>query len=205
MIICRFISASGFCTVLLSMFITMLPVRDVAAAASTATATTTACPSLLDHSFADLNDETSRSLCKYAGKVVLVVNTASFCGYTNQYEGLERLYAKYRERGLVVVGFPSNDFGNQEPGTNAQIADFCRTTYGVKFPMVARTEVSGSKANPFYQQLAAMTGQRPQWNSHKYLIDRSGKSVISFPSRLEPESPELITAIERLLNVAARL
>lgn len=185
---------------LLALVLLTLSARVVAADAVPAKA----CPSLLDHSFPDLNDQTSRSMCQYAGKVVLVVNTASFCGYTNQYEGLERVYAKYRERGLVVVGFPSNDFGNQEPGTNAEIADFCRTTYGVKFPMVARTVVKGPGANRFYGRLAELTGQRPQWNFHKYLIDREAATAMSFPSRAEPESPELIAAIERLLNASVR-
>jgi glutathione peroxidase len=167
--------------------------------APAATAPATACPALLDHRFPALQDEKSQSLCQYAGKVVLVVNTASYCGYTKQYDGLERLYDKYRARGLVVIGFPSNDF-NQEPGTNKEIADFCRSTYGVRFPMFARSVVSGRDANPFYLRLAELSGERPQWNFHKYLIDRSGAKVTSFPSQLSPESPILVGTIERLLG-----
>lgn len=157
-----------------------------------------ACPALLDHSFPALQDEKPQSLCQYAGKVVLVVNTASYCGYTKQYDGLERLYDKYRDRGLVVIGFPSNDF-NQEPGSNQEIADFCRSTYGVRFPMFARSVVSGRGANPLYLRLAELSGERPQWNFHKYLIDRSGGTVTSFPSQLSPASPLLVNTIEKLL------
>lgn len=157
-----------------------------------------ACPPLLEHNFTTLQDGKPMPLCQYAGKVILVVNTASYCGYTQQYDGLERLYDKYRERGLVVIGFPSNDF-NQEPGSNKEIADFCRSTYGVRFPMFARSTVSGRSANPFYMRLAELTGERPQWNFHKYLIDRSGTKVASFPSQLSPESPLLVGAIEKLL------
>ena len=157
-----------------------------------------ACPALLDHRFPALQDEKPQSLCQYAGKVVLVVNTASYCGYTKQYDGLERLYDKYRERGLVVLGFPSNDF-NQEPGSNEEIAEFCRSTYGVRFPMFARSTVAGRSANPFYVRLAEVSGERPQWNFHKYLIDRSGSKVTSFPSQLSPESPLLVGTIEKLL------
>jgi len=158
-----------------------------------------ACPALLDHAFPRLQDEASQSLCQYAGKVLLVVNTASYCGHTNQYDGLERLYRKYGERGLVVIGFPSNDF-NQEPGENAEIADFCRTTYGVQFPMFARSTVSGPQANPFYLKLAELSGERPRCNFHKYLVDRSGARVTSFPTQVSPESPILVSAIERLLD-----
>lgn len=157
-----------------------------------------ACPALLDHRFPSLQDDKPQSLCQYVGKVVLVVNTASYCGYTKQYDGLERLYDKYRDRGLVVLGFPSNDF-NQEPGSNAEIADFCRSTYGVRFPMFARSSVSGRAANPFFVRLAEMSGDRPQWNFHKYLIDRSAGKVTSFPSQLSPESPLLVGTIEKLL------
>ncbi len=160
---------------------------------------TQACPALLNYSFPGLQDEKPRSLCQYAGKVVLVVNTASFCGYTSQYEGLERLYDKYKARGLVVVGFPSNDFGNQEPGSNKEIAEFCRLTYGVRFPMFARTTVAGRSANPLYRQLGELTGERPRWNFHKYLIDRSGNTVKSFPSEVSPDNALLVATIERLL------
>src|SRR6478736_10505179 len=130
-----------------------------------------ACPALLQHTFPRLQDEKPQSLCQYSGRVLLVVNTASFCGFTPQYEGLEKLHARYRERGLVVLGFPSNDFA-QETGSNKEIADFCENTFGVKFPMFAKTAVRGSDVNPFYRQLAAATGRAPLWNFYKYVIGR---------------------------------
>jgi glutathione peroxidase len=176
----------------------LLPAVGASATAATVE-TARGCPPLLDHTFPGLQDEKPRSLCQYAGKVVLVVNTASFCGYTSQYEGLESLYDKYKARGLVVVGFPSNDFGNQEPGSNKEIADFCRLTYGVRFPMFARSSVSGRGANPLYRQLGDSTGERPRWNFHKYLIDRSGTTVKSFPSEVSPDNALLVATIERLL------
>jgi len=158
-----------------------------------------ACSPLLNHTFSKLQDKTPQPLCQYQGKVVLVVNTASYCGFTRQYDGLEKLYSQLASKGLVVVGFPSNNFGQQEPGSEKEIADFCRLTYGVQFPMMAKTEVVGSGAHPFFQELAKATGERPQWNFHKYLIDRSGRKVTSFSSRVEPNSPELVSAINRLL------
>ena len=159
-----------------------------------------ACPALLKHEFARLQDDTPQNLCQYAGKVVLVVNTASYCGFTRQYEGLEALYAKYQSRGLVVLGFPSNDFGKQEPGSAKEIADFCFNTYGVKFPMFAKTEVTGPKRNPLYAELLQATKAEPKWNFHKFLIDRSGKPVASFVSNVEPENVVVTTAIEKALN-----
>ena len=165
----------------------------------TAGAAEEACPALLSYTFPRLQDESPQSLCQYRGQVVLVVNTASFCGFTKQYEGLEKLYDKYRERGLVVVGFPSNDFGQQEPGSNKEIAEFCRSTYGVRFPMFAKSSVTGRAANPLYQRLGRLTGATPQWNFHKYLIDRSGEKVLSFPSEVKPDSRILVSAIEHML------
>jgi len=155
-----------------------------------------ACPSLLDRSFNTLLDK-PQSLCEYGGKVVLVVNTASQCGYTPQYDGLEALYKKYRSRGLVVLGFPMNDFGGQEPGSNKQIAEFCVNQYAIDFPMFAKTEL---KTNSLYAALAGETGQRPKWNFHKYLLDRSGKRVQSFDTRVAPQDPKLVAAIEKLLE-----
>lgn len=166
-------------------------------AAFSAVATT--CPPLLDHSFPRLQDSTPQSLCQYQGKVILVVNTASFCGFTGQYEGLEAVYDKYKERGLVVVGFPSNDFGDQEPGSNKEIADFCRMTYGIKFPMMAKTDIGAPKTHAFYKQLIAKSGTAPKWNFHKYLIDRSGNTVDSFSTLTAPDNRGLIAQIERRL------
>ena len=157
------------------------------------------CPALLDYSFPRLQDSTPQSLCKYQGKVILVVNTASFCGFTGQYEGLEAVYDKYKGHGLVVIGFPSNDFGDQEPGSNKEIADFCRMTYGIKFPMMAKTDVAAPKTHAFYKQLIAKSGAAPKWNFHKYLIDRSGNTVESFGTRITPDDRSLIASIERRL------
>jgi len=162
-----------------------------------------ACPDLLDHSLPSLTDRTT-PLCQFEGKVVLVVNTASQCGYTPQYEGLEALYRRYRDKGLVVLGFPANDFGGQEPGSNGEIAKFCELNYGVSFPMFAKSGVVARNANPFYASLATKTGERPQWNFHKYLIDRSGEKVLSFGSAVTPSDPKLVGEIERMLSAAGR-
>jgi len=168
------------------------------AAPTTLAAAQGACPAVLQKTFRKLQDESDQSLCQYAGKVILVVNTASYCGYTSQYEGLEALYAKYASRGLVVLGFPSNDF-EQEPDGNQKIADFCFNTYGVKFPMFTKTSVVGKSANPLYVDLARLTNQRPEWNFHKYLLDRSGKAVDSFASVVSPTDRRFVSEIERLL------
>src|SRR6185369_2396513 len=128
------------------------------------------CPPLLRHTFNRLQGGQPQSLCQYKGKVLLIVNTATYCGYTYQYEGLEALYRQYKDRGLVVIGFPSNDFGSQVPGTNTEIAEFCRTTYGIEFPMYEKTAGVRVAANPLYAELAVRTGQTPKWNFHKYLV-----------------------------------
>lgn len=158
-----------------------------------------ACPATLNHVFARLQDEKPQDLCQYAGKVLLVVNTASFCQFTPQYEGLEALHARYKDRGLVVLGFPSNDFA-QETGGNRQIADFCENTYGVKFPMFAKSTVRGAQANPLYRQLAQATGRQPLWNFHKYLIARDGKVVASYTSLTAPDDAALRKDIEKQLG-----
>jgi glutathione peroxidase len=158
------------------------------------------CSPLLSHTFPRLQDEAPQSLCQYQGKVILAVNTASFCGFTSQYEGLEKLYAKYKDRGLVVLGFPSNDFGQQEPGSNKDIAEFCKNTYDVKFPMFAKSSVSGSNPNPLFKMLIAKTGTTPKWNFYKYLIDRNGNVVDSFGSMTKPASSSITSEIEKLLG-----
>ena len=158
-----------------------------------------ACPPILKHSFNRLQDEAPQDLCQYAGKVILMVNTASYCGFTGQYEGLEALYAKYQARGLVVLGFPSNDFGQQEPGSNKEIADFCFNTYAVRFPMFAKTVVSGPERNALYATLAKESGTTPKWNFYKYLIDRNGRVVDSYNSTTSPQGKRLVAAIEKLL------
>jgi glutathione peroxidase len=159
----------------------------------------TGCAALLDHSFPALLTGKPQSLCQYSGKVVLVVNTASACGYTPQYEGLEALYKRYAARGLVVIGFPSNDFGGQEPGSNKEVAEFCQINYGVTFPMFEKTAVSGSQPNPLYAELAHRGGGPPRWNFHKYLINRSGTRVLGLATNIDPGSPRMTREIERLL------
>lgn len=156
------------------------------------------CPSILDHKFANLMDEPV-SLCQFRGKVLLVVNTASECGYTPQYDGLEKLYRRYRDKGFVVLGFPANDFGAQEPGSNKEIAQFCRVNYGITFPVFAKTTVVGAKANPLFRELAARTGKPPLWNFHKYLVDQTGQPIAAFESAVEPEDRQITGRIDKLL------
>lgn len=157
-----------------------------------------ACAPLLQHSFLRLQDEKPQSLCQYSGKVLVVVNTASFCGFTRQYAGLEALYARYRDQGLVVLGFPSNDF-SQESGNNKEIADFCDNTFGVTFPMFVKSGVTGKTANPLFRQLANQTGQRPRWNFHKYVVARDGQRVASFDPATDPKDPAILKDIEEKL------
>jgi glutathione peroxidase len=161
------------------------------------------CPALLDREIPRLQDEKPQSLCSYAGQVVVVVNTASFCGYTPQYRALEALHARYAGRGLVVLGFPSNDFGSQEPGSNKDIAAFCENTFGVKFPMFVKSRVAPSARadmNPLFFDLVKRTGQAPGWNFHKYVIARDGETVSSFASDVDPQGRAFVQAIERLLD-----
>jgi glutathione peroxidase len=158
------------------------------------------CPELLRHSFPSLQTGEPQNLCQYRDKVILVVNTASYCGHTDQYGGLEALYRKYKDKGLVVLGFPSNDFGNQEPGNNKQIAKFCRLTYSVEFPMFEKSSVTGGQRNPLFAELDRRTGQQPRWNFHKYLIDRNGKQVMSFESSVQPDDKRLLEALRKLLD-----
>jgi glutathione peroxidase len=162
-------------------------------------AASASCPAVLKHTFNRLQDEAPQDLCQYAGKVVLVVNTASYCGFTPQYQGLEALYAKYAARGLVVLGFPSNDF-KQESSDAKKIADLCYNTYGVKFPMFASSSVTGASANPLYTELIKATGNQPKWNFNKYLIDRNGKVLDYFPSKVTPQDPALVSKIEQALG-----
>jgi glutathione peroxidase len=158
------------------------------------------CPALLNKTFKRLQDDVPQDLCQYAGKVLLIVNTASYCGFTNQYEGLEKLQADLSSKGLVILGFPSNDFGQLEPGNSKQIADFCINTYGVKFPMFEKSGVAGANANVLYRELAQATGKPPQWNFHKYLIDRKGKIVGSYASSVTPQDKRLLGDIDHALN-----
>lgn len=184
------------CTAFLAL--TLAPAWAQSAAAAPARPTA-ACPALLQHTVPRLQDEKPQSLCQYAGQVLLVVNTASFCGFTPQYKSLEALHSKLQSRGFVVLGFPSNDF-EQEKGSNKEIADFCESTFGVKFPMFVKTAVKGPNAHPFYRALAAQAdGKTPTWNFNKYLVGRDGKVVGYYPSAVTPDSPVLLREIEKQL------
>ena len=156
---------------------------------------------LLDQNYRTLAGKAAVNLKEtYGGDVILVVNTASKCGFTPQYEGLEALQRKYAARGFTVLGFPSNDFMGQEPGEEAQIKEFCTLTYGVKFPMFEKVQVKGDEATPLYRELAKETGVSPGWNFHKYLIARDGTVVANFPSKVKPDDAALVAAIERELK-----
>jgi glutathione peroxidase len=159
-----------------------------------------ACSALLDREFRPLAAKEPVNLCAlFEGKVLLVVNTASKCGYTPQYEGLEKLHRELSDQGFAVLGFPSNDFMGQEPGSEEEIREFCTNTYGVQFPMFQKVSVRGKDADPLFVELAKATGQEPGWNFHKYLIGKDGEVIQSFPSRVKPDSEELRKAIEAAL------
>ena len=161
-------------------------------------AASAACPALLNHQMKGL-DGKPLDLCQFEGRAIIVVNTASKCGYTPQFEKLEGMYKRYRDKGLVVVGFPSNDF-RQELATNAEVGEFCRLTYGVQFPMAEKTSVTGDSMNPFFRQLAAATKQSPRWNFHKYLIAPDGRTVHSFATGVEPDASEVMAKLQPMLK-----
>lgn len=160
-----------------------------------------ACPPLLNHQFKTLQGK-PLDLCAFAGKPLLVVNTASKCGFTPQFEKLEGMYKQYQARGLTVLGFPSNDF-KQELASSKEIAEFCKLTYFVQFPMAEASSVTGEAANPFFKQLAAATKQPPAWNFHKYLIAPDGKTVYAFPSSTAPDAVALMDKLLPMLPKAA--
>ena len=161
-------------------------------------ASATACPALLQHSFSRLQDGKPQSLCQYSGRVLLVVNTASYCGYTGQFEGLEALNARYAPKGVVVWGFPSNDFRQEDPDAK-KTAEVCFNTYGVKFPMFTDTRVRGRQAHPLFAELAKRTGSQPSWNFNKYLVGRDGQTLAHFESMVAPDSRQMIAALEKAL------
>ncbi len=155
---------------------------------------------VLNHEYRYLAKKEAVNLAEaYAGQVLLIVNTASKCGYTPQYEGLEALHARLSDKGFAVLGFPSNDFMGQEPGSEEQIQEFCTLTYGVKFPMFEKVSVRGKDTTPLYKDLAAATGESPAWNFHKYLINRQGQVVASFNSKTTPDDKALLAQIDALL------
>lgn len=155
------------------------------------------------HAFAARRiDGSEQSLASYRGRVLLIVNVASQCGLTPQYEGLEALYERYRERGFEVLGFPANDFAGQEPGSDAEIADFCRSSYGVEFPMFSKIHVVGPAMHPLYRHLTGQpepVGGPVRWNFQKYLVDGDGRVVARFDPRVDPQSSDVVRAIESLL------
>lgn len=158
-------------------------------------------PYVLNHEMNRI-DGTKESLEHYKGKVILIVNTASRCGLTPQYEALEKLYRDYKDRGLVVLGFPANNFMGQEPGTNEEIAAFCTERFEVSFPMFEKISVKGEDAHPLYKQLASQpkpAGGEPSWNFTKYLIDREGNAVVRFDPKIKPDAEKVTTQIEKLL------
>ena len=158
------------------------------------------CPKSLDFDIKLLGEDKTVNLCQeYLGKVILVVNTASKCGFTPQYEGLEKLYKENKDKGLVVLGFPSHDF-YQEPAPESEIKDFCKLTYDVNFPMFTKTSVRGKKAHPFFKLLAEQTRSSPKWNFHKYLIAQDGRIVDSFSTVTGPGNNRIVKKIEELLN-----
>ena len=160
---------------------------------------TFACPEVLDHEVRLLDSSETINLCEYEDKVVLAVNVASRCGFTYQYEALQNLYAKYEKDDFVILGFPSRDFMFQEYSDEGQVKEFCNSKYGVTFPMFATSSVKGKKANSFYQNLAMITGKSPDWNFTKYLISKDGEVLKPFSKNIEPDSEEIISAIESLL------
>ena len=169
--------------------------------AITATVATASGASVLDHEFRRLaSDDVVNLGDAYRGKVLLVVNTASKCGNTPQYEGLEKLYQEYGSDGLVVLGFPSNDFFGQEPGTEQEIQEFCRLTYSIKFPMFEKITVKEGDAHPFFEQLAQEAGTYPTWNFHKFLIGRDGEVIAEFSPRTKPYDDKLVAKIEAALG-----
>jgi glutathione peroxidase len=184
-----------------SIYVFLIAALAVFPTPATSGAAEASCPAMLNHKFSNLMDEPI-SLCQFSGKVVLIVNTASECGYTPQYDGLEKLYRRYRDKGFVVLGFPSNDFGGQEPGSNKEIAQFCRVNYGITFPVFAKTSVIGKNTNPLFRDLAAKTGKPPRWNFHKYLLNREGQPVAAFESAVEPEDQRITSQVDKLLAAA---
>jgi glutathione peroxidase len=168
------------------------------AAVLAASSASASCPEFLDQNLRKLHSKETVNLCEVsAGKPMLIVNTASHCGYTPQFKGLEAVYEKYRERGLQVIGFASDDF-RQEANDEEKAAEVCYVNYGVTFTMIAPTHVRGEQANPVFRKLAKET-QAPSWNFNKYLVDRTGEVVMHFGSNTSPDSPELQQAIEQLL------
>lgn len=179
----------------------LLSIVAVAATAFASTALAADAGDAYQFSFVSI-DGKPLPMSSFKGKTVLVVNTASQCGFTPQYTQLEKVWQKYKDKGLVVLGVPSNDFGGQEPGSNAEIKKFCQGNYDVDFPLTSKYDVKGPDAHPFYQWAASTGGDAavPKWNFHKLLIDPNGKLIAEFPTKTKPDAPEVTQAIEASLN-----
>ena len=178
--------------------------RRLIFAAATMTAALFGASNVLDFTLNAIDGKPA-PLAQYKGKVVMIVNVASQCGFTPQYEGLERIYEKYKDQGFVILGFPANNFGQQEPGTNEEIQTFCRSKYSVKFPMYAKSSVKGADKNPLYQfltdkQANPKTGGEIQWNFTKFLVGKDGNVIARFESAVTPESADVTSAIEKALK-----
>lgn len=158
--------------------------------------------SAYDYSFVTLAKEEPMPLSGFKGKVLLIVNTASECGFTKQYDALEKLYEKYKDKGLVVIGVPSNEFGGQEPGSAEEIENFCKVNYGVTFPLTAKNKVVGDDAHPFYKWARETLGfaAAPKWNFHKYLVGKDGRLIDFFASATTPDADNLVKAVEKALE-----
>ena len=185
----------------LGVLLTCVISRLCAAEELPSRALTESCSSLLSHTVQSLESDTAMNLCQYQGQVILMVNTASACGFTSQFEGLESLYRQFKDDGLVILGFPSNSFF-QESLEGDQIADFCRLNYGVTFPVFEKIPVIGDDAHPLYEQLMLDLGKAPEWNFYKYLIDRNGEVVDLFPSHITPGSSHLLGRLQDLLGIS---
>lgn len=170
---------------------------NIMAEPKTGAISNTQCPATLDFTLRELDGDRKIHLCEeYKGKVILIVNTASKCGFTSQFEALEALHEKYKDKGFTVLGFPSNDFGAQDPGSEKEIAEFCRLTYGVKFPMFEKTHAAKSNASPIYKTLGDLADNYPKWNFHKYLLNTKGELIADFSTFTSPDSKKLVKMIE---------
>ena len=157
------------------------------------------CTELLDKNVNDINGNPT-NLCEYKDKVILAVNTASRCGYTPQYKELQKLYESFKDKGFIIVAFPSNDFGGQEPGSNSEIKTLCEKNYGVKFPIMEKSSVTSNSANPFFKELTKITGEAPRWNFHKYLISKNAQEVVSYRSGVSPKNDNFLSKLEEFLS-----
>ncbi len=183
----------------LLLAVATIPISAHAEEKKDAMTTAAATQSAYDFNLTAIDGE-AMPMAAYKGKAVLLVNTASFCGFTKQYDGLQKLYENYEKQGFTVIGVPSGDFMGQEYGKNSEIKQFCQSKFNVRFPMAEKVAVKGDKAIPLFKWAAAATGSPPKWNFHKYLIGRDGKAIAAFGSSTKPDAPELKTAIEKALS-----